>query len=552
MKNVFIFLLLLSVGFVTEVNPVRELRSLTACADDGFRPPSASSGNNHRLKSVVFSNGVKGECLSDLTWENISAGMVEINSVWVDSRDSRIIFVGTNRGVFKTEDGGQTWQPMLFGTNKMVNFLYIDQVNKNLIYAGCGSGLFCSRNQGRSWQRIYQGHSELEANCLSLIKIEDKEIYLGTEAGLLRSQDNGNIWHRFPGELGNMPIQAIAADRVNNLVYLAADEGLYRVTPDNRAKKVFLVSAADSKNLDEEVEYQINHICIDSNNPEVVYSAPSTERGRDRVRGCGIYLATTQGIFKSEDSGETWKRFTDFGLLSRRVRFISVSADSTLWAATKTGIFTYSKDRWKELSLRLAMQDIRFLTIDCDGNIYVGGDKGLFKSRDYLRVIGCSEEINQEPTIEQVQQAAIKYARIIDPEQIASHRRLARLRALLPDFNLDYDKNISTYNNSTFSRFTVGPLDWGVSLKWSLGDLIWSEQQRLIDSQTRLLINLRQDILDEVVRLYFERRRMQLELISSPGLNPKQRQDKELRIDELTALLDGLTGGYFAKFDLTE
>ncbi len=40
------------------VNPVRELRPLTVCADDGIKPPSASIGNDHRLKLVAFSNGV--------------------------------------------------------------------------------------------------------------------------------------------------------------------------------------------------------------------------------------------------------------------------------------------------------------------------------------------------------------------------------------------------------------------------------------------------------------------------------------------------------------
>jgi len=53
-----------------EVNPVRELCSLTVCAgpirnkfsnwaDGGFKPPSPLSGNNRRLKSAAFSNGVK-------------------------------------------------------------------------------------------------------------------------------------------------------------------------------------------------------------------------------------------------------------------------------------------------------------------------------------------------------------------------------------------------------------------------------------------------------------------------------------------------------------
>ncbi len=41
-----------------KVNPVRELCYLTVCADGGFKPPSASKGNDRRLKSAAFSNGV--------------------------------------------------------------------------------------------------------------------------------------------------------------------------------------------------------------------------------------------------------------------------------------------------------------------------------------------------------------------------------------------------------------------------------------------------------------------------------------------------------------
>jgi len=40
------------------INPVRELRPLTGMRDGGIKPPSALFGNNHRLKSMVFSNGI--------------------------------------------------------------------------------------------------------------------------------------------------------------------------------------------------------------------------------------------------------------------------------------------------------------------------------------------------------------------------------------------------------------------------------------------------------------------------------------------------------------
>ena len=61
------------------------------------------------------------------------------------------------------------------------------------------------------------------------------------------------------------------------------------------------------------------------------------------------------------------------------------------------------------------------------------------------------------------------------------------------------------------------------------------------------MVELREDILDQVTRLYFERRRIQMELITNEFLNPPLMIDKEMRIAELTALIDALTGGEFSK-----
>ena len=245
---------------------------------------------------MCFLTCANGEPFGDLSWEDISSGMIGVNAIWIDRQDPQIILAGTNRGVFKTENGGIAWQALLFGVNKRTNFLYVDRLNKNLIYACCSGGLFFSNNQGKGWQRIYHSACELEANCLSLIKLKGKEIYLGTEAGLFNSQDNGRIWHRFPGRLGNLPIRAIVDDEINKIIYLITPEGAYRVESSQAAKRIFVfhydnledtsVDAELNENqLNEETNRQINHICIDPNKPQA------------------IYLATTQGVFKSEDSG---------------------------------------------------------------------------------------------------------------------------------------------------------------------------------------------------------------------------------------------------------
>ncbi|MFH1577975.1 MAG: hypothetical protein ABIC18_02770 [Candidatus Omnitrophota bacterium] len=471
-----------------------------------------------------------------LVWENVSGEIMQVNAFLLDRQDSDIIFLGTNRGVFKTQDGGGTWQAVLSGINKKVNSLYIDKISPDSIYALCVSGLFFSSNQGNTWQKIFTGKSEEENNCLSFIASASGQLYLGTEAGLFASQDNGRIWNKFSGRIGNLSIYSMVADDLNEFIYAAAADGVYQIKHQAGARRIFVSQQVNSEGVDtdsgdilfDSESQQINYICIDTIKPH------------------NIYLSTNQGIFTSETSGQNWSKFSDLGLVNKEIRFIAILPDSTFLTATKSGVFRYYNHKWQELSLGLTMQDIRFLNFDDQGNIYAAGDKGLFKTKEYQYIFYNSTSIINQPTIQQIQQAAIAYAEVINPEVIMAHRKLARFQAVLPELSLSYDKTISAYNSSQLSRFTVGPRDWSASLKWDFGDLIWSEQQRLIDSQVRLMVQLRQDILDEVTRLYFERQRLQLELASSE-LNSAQRQEKNLKIKEFTALLDGLTGGYMSR-----
>lgn len=62
-----------------------------------------------------------------------------------------------------------------------------------------------------------------------------------------------------------------------------------------------------------------------------------------------------------------------------------------------------------------------------------------------------------------------------------------------------------------------------------------------------LMVQLRDDILDEVTKIYFERLRIKMELDNLSIEDRKRRLEKELRLRELTAMLDALTGRYFSQ-----
>jgi ABC-type phosphate transport system auxiliary subunit len=61
------------------------------------------------------------------------------------------------------------------------------------------------------------------------------------------------------------------------------------------------------------------------------------------------------------------------------------------------------------------------------------------------------------------------------------------------------------------------------------------------------MVELREDILDQLNKLYFERLRVKSELDNLALEDRRKRFDKQLKLEELTASLDALTSGYYSE-----
>jgi hypothetical protein len=60
------------------------------------------------------------------------------------------------------------------------------------------------------------------------------------------------------------------------------------------------------------------------------------------------------------------------------------------------------------------------------------------------------------------------------------------------------------------------------------------------------MVQLREDILEEVTEAYFARRGVQIALMVNPPADQHALLQRELELQELTAVLDGYTGGAFS------
>ena len=161
-----------------------------------------------------------------------------------------------------------------------------------------------------------------------------------------------------------------------------------------------------------------------------------------------------------------------------------------------------------------------------------------------------------EPTVREVQTQAVDYVRV-HPDIVDSWRTRARLRAIAPRFqadaqgtldndlrkvtNLDAaESEIESTTDSNTGRLTLGA-------RWDLDRLIFEPQEMAVAREAVRTANLRDRVLEEVTRRFFERRRLQVDLELAPPTDLSDRVRKELRLQELTADIDAFTGGWFSE-----
>src|ERR1700757_1226030 len=183
----------------------------------------AGSGEACIRGNISYGNGVYKSIDGGKNWKNVGLKDTRpIGAVIVDPRNANVVFVaalghayGSNeeRGVFRTTDGGATWQKVLFKDNKTGAIAVVfDPNNSNTLFAslwevyrtpwslnsgGPGSGLYKSIDGGTTWKRL-EGNG-LPSGIMGRIGVtvsgaDSNRVYAmieSKEGGLYRSDDGG-------------------------------------------------------------------------------------------------------------------------------------------------------------------------------------------------------------------------------------------------------------------------------------------------------------------------------------------------------------------------
>ena len=157
-----------------------------------------------------------------------------------------------------------------------------------------------------------------------------------------------------------------------------------------------------------------------------------------------------------------------------------------------------------------------------------------------------------DPPIAEVQRAAAEHDGV-DPERLRAWVARPRSAHWLPRLSVEASRTerdtrvvgVTGTVESDYLRLNPST-QYGIRLSWDLDQLVFSRDEPAAAWTASRLIDRREERVRRATKLYFQRRRLLVQLVLEPPREPRERADRENQVDEITAELDELTGGLFS------
>ncbi len=192
-----------------------------------------SQQNGTRRYYVAAGNGLHRSSDGLTGWKILTSWeTMEILSVVPDPVDSMLITVSTPWGVYRTVDGGTTWNEAMTGMRRwFVKSLTMDARDHRTLFATAEDDLYKTTDRGDHWTQLHVGSAPVLAFEQS--SRNPRRLLVGTQdSGIYRSDDGGSRWKHAAGT-GGKAIYTI--DASGDVLYAAGwHTGLLRSVDDGR------------------------------------------------------------------------------------------------------------------------------------------------------------------------------------------------------------------------------------------------------------------------------------------------------------------------------
>lgn len=322
----------------------------------------------------------------------------------LQTANDAVVYVSTNSGLYKSEDGGGSWDQIATGTfasNALGKIIIEGEKTKEIVYVDYpGNGIYKSSDKGVSWTEIESDTSLLDINDIDLSEIKSKEFMITTSG-------NGIISYIEPDN-EKFEINILSDDKISSVSNIDIHIGdqlkndrdrinvnsILRRSPYNNIKS-FDFTTEHQNSIEISVRknndfIDVSEINIGSNSVNPLSNPFRVNKDTDEhipdhvftttiLPGNEIFIGTNEGGFLSEDGGNSWFRSGNY-LTPRKIFSSGFLDNDNFYIGTNNGLWKSDDQGRTFVKDQMAGTNIRAIwSIERDGviRLFIGGDAGI-------------------------------------------------------------------------------------------------------------------------------------------------------------------------------
>ena len=335
-----------------------------------------------------------------------------ITSIVIDPTDAKIIYIGAALGgVWKTIDGGGTWNPTSDNKESLaIGALAMDPNNPQILYAGTGegnysdsyygAGILKTTNGGSTWDPPvnhwedptcpagdptcdqYGTFTGSNFSRIAINPVTTNTIFAAGASGLFRSTDGGSTWIKMSNGTPPRQVTDVIINPANTDIVYAAflDTGIYQTTNANATTPAWnkLTSGLPATGVFSRIS-----LSISPSSPQVVYALMAD-----------LGTSLVDKFYNTTDGGNTWNSIAlpggnigEHGYYNLNIAVDPNTPDIvylgaiSLWKASRdatTGTWNFT-----DIGRNIHVDHHAFAFDPTNSSvIYAGNDGGIYKSTD--------------------------------------------------------------------------------------------------------------------------------------------------------------------------
>ncbi len=288
---------------------------------------------------IVEKKGVYKTTDGGVTWNPSSHGILAPYQIWdiaISRSSPPTLLVSANHTVFRSVDGGESWNPAAEIDPGIINVFAFAPEEPSTVYAGSyDSGVYKSLDAGVHWRAVNRGlvSGKLaypDVFALGVDPTDASTVYAGGEFGVYKTTDGGSDWKEINEGLASPHGSARDPSPVG-----------VRSFAFNPAAPATVYMGGFSMGAFRSADGGENWSSITPSRSSLLMNSPVTAIRFDPIAPNIIYEGTLgAGVLVSLDGGDHWSEMND-GLSSLRVVGLMVNPhdSSMVYAATYGGGF---------------------------------------------------------------------------------------------------------------------------------------------------------------------------------------------------------------------